>query len=705
MKLNIFHKSTEKSRKPLKDKSQRHRKTKDRKQWEAKNPKKIVSNLSVFTKSIQAKIVLMLIIISALPVTVMGVSSFLRSKEILSNNLEITSKQTIEEISRGIDNYFYAMSNLVSIISVDTNVMNANEEEELSHVKEFFSSIQQADDNISDVFFILDNGPYYTYPEIMDANRDYKSRDWYKEAMNKPDEIVITKPYTNVGTGKRVVSIAKTIKSGNTILGVAGMNIDLKVFSNSLSAVKVGTSGYIFVADGAGNIISHPNPKMIGTDATSMPNWEDISGGEEGFTSYQLSGKSKFGTFYTSNLTGWKIISEMDSTELTSDTQIILYTFVLILIVVLACSILISILFSRPIGKNIRTLVAAFENLAKGDLSTRVSIRSKDEFHRLGYQFNDMVHNISAVIEEVKNSSNQLLDSSQVLSGMAGETNNSLNEVARAVDEVASGCAIQAENSVDAVNSISELSDNLNLVNDSANMINNLSENANHLTSEGLSKVEALIKTSNETEASTIRIAEIIQEMSKSTEQISQISDTIENITSQTNLLSLNATIEAARAGAAGKGFAVVADEIRNLAEQSQKSTIQIKHIIEDITDKTKSTVDAMRKTGTQVKEQVIVVEATKSVFHDIMESVTDLSKEIAQIKDYTADITTKRDKVLQQIENISAISEEAASATEEVTASTEEITVTMEEVANHAQELKELATALNSKVDIFKVG
>ena len=167
-------------------------------------------------------------------------------------------------------------------------------------------------------------------------------------------------------------------------------------------------------------------------------------------------------------------------------------------------------------------------------------------------------------------------------------------------------------------------------------------------------------------------------------------------------MLSLNATIEAARAGAAGKGFAVVADEIRNLAEQYKKSTVQIKHIIEDITEKTKLTVEAMNKNGVQVKEQVIVVEETQFVFHNIMEAVNYLSKELVQIKDYTTDITTKKDNALLQIENISAISEEAASATEEVTASTEQITVTMEEVTNHAYDLQKLATALNSKVESF---
>lgn len=413
------------------------------------------------------------------------------------------------------------------------------------------------------------------------------------------------------------------------------MNIDLDNYSSSLSKIKVGNGGYIFICDTEGLMISHPDNSMIGKDtATKLSFWQDALNNKEGFTTYEYKGAERFGAYYTSEVTGWKIIASLSTSELISDTQLILFTCLGLLVFIAICAIIISLLFSRPIAKNIQVLLNGLGKVAGGDLTASVTIKSKDEFNQLGIHFNEMVSNISKLINNVSISSNTVLDTSIVLANMAVETNTSVNEVARAVEEVSNGATEQARNAVEGVNSIS---------------------------------------------------------------------DTINGITEQTNLLALNASIEAARAGDAGRGFAVVANEIRNLAEQSKLSTVQIKGILDEIQQKTDLSVEAMEITDENVKEQVEVVGQTQSVFNDIMKAVNSLSEKISVIKENTIDIASKKENIVFQIENISAISEESASATEEVTASTEEISVTMDEVTNRADELQKLAKELQTKVNEFK--
>lgn len=388
--------------------------------------------------------------------------------------------------------------------------------------------------------------------------------------------------------------------------------------------------------------------------------------------------------------------------ELEEDTQLILNTTTIMLILMVLCTAIVSFLFSAPIAKNIKGLVNAFKKVAGGDLTARVDINSKDEFGILSLDFNEMVENISDLMMKVNESAVTVLDTSAVLASISEETSASIGEVARAIDEVAHGASEQAQNSAEGATSISELAESLNQVEEATGLMGKMTNDATQLTVEGLSKMKTLIEKSDITKESTHRIAELIDDMKESTNKIDEISDTISKITAQTNLLALNASIEAARAGEAGKGFAVVADEIRNLAEQSKVSTVEIKAIIETIKGKSSLSVEAMGQTENSVEEQEVVVGEAKEVFNAITKAVAILSRKVKEIGEYSEEIAKKKENVVEQIENISAISEESASASEEVTASTEQITVTVDEISKYAGELQNLSEDLKARVNKF---
>ena len=192
--------------------------------------------------------------------------------------------------------------------------------------------------------------------------------------------------------------------------------------------------------------------------------------------------------------------------------------------------------------------------------------------------------------------------------------------------------------------------------------------------------------------------------MNESTKQINAISETIANITAQTNLLSLNASIESARAGEAGRGFAVVADEIRKLAEQSRISTEEIKAIIAGIQMKSDTAVQAIKTTETVVNEQELAVGEAQQIFSEILNSIEIMINKVDEVKVSIVNINEKKQSTVSEINNISFISEQTAAASEEVTASSEEISATMQELTKHSSGLQMLAEKLGSEINKFKI-
>lgn len=658
------------------------------------------------TNSIRTKLIAALISICLIPMTIIGVASYLKATSILSNKLKVTSEQTLTEINNGLNGYFNVMENQVVMMSNNYGFINVDEGENIKHVNELLKNVKESDSDIFSTYYGTESGKFTIYPiQEMEAGYNHKERSWYKQAMANKDKTIITLPFKSATTGKNVVSIAKTVSKAGKVIGVVAMNISLETLSNTIAKSKVGISGYVFMADEAGNVIAHPDNDLIGTDgAAKLSFWEETKVKDSDFINYTYNEENKFGAYVTNDYTGWKLVASLSDSELTNDTKTIKNLTLIVSIIVVFIAIIMSLLLSNGIANNIKKMKESFSLASNGDLTASVEIKTKDEFKELGDDFNRMMANISSLMGSVEKSSNTVLQTSVNLAGMAAETTASVGEVSRAIEEVAQGSTNQAQSAQDSVLGIEELASKLDDISCNATEMDKLSSDTQELSSKGLDMVNTLIEKSNKTRNSTIEVNEVVHEMNNSTSEINAISDTISQITEQTNLLSLNASIEAARAGDAGRGFSVVADEIRKLAEQSKNSTEQIKKIIENIQKKSITAVKAMEETKNVVTEQDLAVIETQKIFSEIMKSISIMTAKVTHIKESVIDIDSSKGKVEIQIENISSISEETASATEEVSASAEEINATMDEFTRHAEDLKNLAEQLGEEIGKFKI-
>lgn len=528
---------------------------------------------------------------------------------------------------------------------------------------------------------------------------------WYKLAMEHKGQVVITPAYEDAGTGKNVVGIAKTVEKDGKVVGVIGVDCTLSTLADRMANKKIGNTGYVFISELSGKVLGHPDKAVVNTDsAAKLSIWDKVKAEKNGFVNYQYNGANKFGVYETNELTGWKLVATMDESELTNDTKSILQTTLIIILVMTVIAIIMSFILSNGIVRNIQKLKEVFAKASNGDLTVSIKASTKDEFRDLTNSFNSMIKNISELMKSVTNSSSTVLETSTSLASMSEEITASINEVAKAIEDVSVGATDQVQNAQQGAAEMDHLAHRLDKINDNSYEMDKISNNTKELGSKGLYMIETLTEKSNKTKSATSQVNEIVQDMNESTKQINAISETIAEITAQTNLLSLNASIESARAGEAGKGFAVVAEEIRKFAEESQRSTEEIKAIIASIQKKSETAVESIRLTEAVVNEQDLAVSQTQQIFSEILKSIEVMLTKVDEVRKSIVDIDEKKKSTVSKIENISFISEQTASASEEVTASAEEITATMEELTKHSSELQVLAEQLGAEISKFKI-
>ncbi|MBU3181751.1 methyl-accepting chemotaxis protein [Clostridium psychrophilum] len=656
--------------------------------------------------NIRTKLIISLISICVIPLIISGYGSYSQSKLILSKKLTVTSTQTLSEINDGLSDYINGLSNMVSMTSNNYDFINVNTGDNYNYVPGMLKSVKESNKDILDTYYGTSSGKFSMYPSTtMPSGYNATSRSWYTQALEHKGQIIITLPYKDVGTGNTVVGIAKTVEKNGQVIGVVGIDCKLTTLVQRMSTKKVGTTGYVFISDINGNIVSHPQKSLIGTNAASkLLIWNKAKSGNKGFIQYNYNGDKKFGVYATNKVTGWKLISTLNESELSSDTNSILHSTFLIMLIMGLISVIMSLILSKGIDYNIRKLKEVFAKASNGDLTVSITASTKDEFKDLATSFNSMMKNMSGIMNRVTISSKTVSETSTTLANMSDEVTSSITEVSSTIEQVSIGATEQAQNAQDGALAMNDLLNRLDKVSVNSNEMYKISSDTKNLGSKGLSMIDTLIEKSNKTKLSTKEVEHIVQDMNESTKQIDSISETLVNITTQTNLLSLNASIESARAGESGKGFAVVAGEIRKLSEQSKSSTEEIKKIISSIQKKSDAAVSAIKSTKTIVNEQDLAVNQTKNIFSEILNSIEVMITKVDEVKLSIIDINEKKQSIVSEIENISSISEQTASSSQQVTASTEEITATMEEFTKHSIKLQLLAEQLEREIREFKI-
>ena len=488
-------------------------------------------------------------------------------------------------------------------------------------------------------------------------------------------------------------------------------DLDYDGYANNLSDVKLEgmDSAYMYVVQNDGTMLYHPTKEKVGQpveNAVIKGVVQQLQDGKKPGTAvveYDFNGTTKYSAYTILNNENILVLTADESEALAGITTVTGVAVGISAIVVLL-AIIICFILGRRLMRPLVKVSTIIEEIANGDINADFGMvkETNDEIGLIIEKMKELTQSLGNIVGKIRNSSDTMSANSYELNDTSSQTLAANNEISKAVEDVAEGSTGMAASISQINENLEEMSRETKDINESVNEIRNQTAAVQDSSKIMNDKIKSMQNSSQKMDEGISAISKRIETVNTTVDKVSNIVSVIEEISSETNLLSLNASIEAARAGDAGKGFAVVAQEIRVLSDNTNTELENIKQIISSLVEECRYCVQA---SGTIVEDNAKQKEEIKAVldeFGSLDEQIQKTAEKADEIEELVTAMIELNDDITKSSNSLTDVSAANAAATEEMNANIEELNAMMNGVSEMAGNMNDESDGLKEALSFF---
>ncbi len=508
----------------------------------------------------------------------------------------------------------------------------------------FITNVQKLNDGYLNVYFgdtvpYPNGGTFINTLEVYPLTYDQTSRDWYKDSVATND-VMISNPYIDFAVNKLTITFAKAIYTNGFLKGV--FSIDFANINSISDGLKKNFDEEIYIVSDNGVFMTHDNADYILNETNNLFTYPIFSGFNNNLVSHigDLDIiKNEWYSIQKTDNAPWLLVFKGSAEPFYAQFRFLMISLFLCILVLIILEALLVARIVIPLSNNVYQAITIMTLMQDGRFDSQFEekdLKRKDIYGMLANSINDMQHIMYNIVSELKENISMINNSSQKISKGIDNLSDRTSSQAAAVEQITSSI----ENLFSTISNTSKNSY------DAKNMSAKVAES----TQNGVSAVNEISNNMNE--------------ISESSKEISNITKLIQSIAFQTNILALNAAVEAARAGEQGRGFAVVASEIRSLAQNVNDAAGNITNIIEKTVSKIEIGDESVKRSLDILLEIENSARDVSNILVDIYESASSEEESVKQINTAMNELNAITQENAELVNNSSYLGKEVVDGT-----------------------------------------